>query len=172
MISTPLSSAPTSTPRVQWGAQEMEAIGRSKGGLTTKIHTAVDGLGKPLCFILTPGQASDCTQAGLLLAGFPTQYVIADKGYDCKAIVEAVARSGAKAVIPVSKIHATRTLPCTPSANGSSASSTGSSTTVRARLATADASATSSASSILLQACSGGMNVNRNEMGPHSSTPR
>jgi transposase len=49
---------------------------------------------------LTPGQASDCTQAELLLAGFPTHYVIADKGYDRKAIVAAVARSGAKAVIP------------------------------------------------------------------------
>jgi transposase len=60
----------------------------------------VDGLGNPLRFILTPGQASDYTQAEPLLAGFPAQYVIADKGYDSKIIVEAVERSGAKAVIP------------------------------------------------------------------------
>jgi transposase len=68
--------------------------------LTTTIHTAVDGLGNPLRFILTPGQASDYTQAEPLLAGFPAQHVIADKGYDSPKIVEAVGRSGAQAVIP------------------------------------------------------------------------
>lgn len=68
--------------------------------MTTKIHTAVDGLGNPLRFILTPGQASDYTQAELLLNGFPAQNVIADKGYDSKKIVEAVEQSGAQAVIP------------------------------------------------------------------------
>jgi len=82
------------------GAHETEALGRSKGGLTTNIHTAVDGLGNPLRFILTPGQASDYTQAEPLFAGFPAQYVIADKGYDSNAIVQAVERSGAQAVIP------------------------------------------------------------------------
>lgn len=49
---------------------------------------------------MTPGQASDYTQAEPLLAGFPAQYVIADKGYDSKTIVAAIERSGAKAVIP------------------------------------------------------------------------
>jgi transposase len=39
------------------------ALGRSRGGLTTKIHAVVDGLGRPLCFLLTPGQAADCRQA-------------------------------------------------------------------------------------------------------------
>lgn len=82
------------------GAQETEALGRSKGGLTTKIHTAVDGLGNPLRFILTPGQASDYTQAEPLLQGLPAQYGIADKGYDSRRIVEAIEQSGAQAVIP------------------------------------------------------------------------
>ena len=68
--------------------------------MTTKIHTAVDGLGNPLRFILTPGQASDYTQAEPLLAGFPAQNVLADKGYDSQKIVDAVEKSGAKAVIP------------------------------------------------------------------------
>jgi transposase len=36
-----------------------EAIGRSKGGLSTKIHALVDALGNPLGFVLTPGQAHD-----------------------------------------------------------------------------------------------------------------
>jgi len=66
--------------RAQKGAQETEALGRSKGDLTTKIHTAVDGLGNPLRFILTPGQASDYTQAARLLQDLPAQYVRADKG--------------------------------------------------------------------------------------------
>ena len=49
---------------------------------------------------MTPGQAADCTHAEPLLTGFPAQYVLADKGYDSKTIVEAVERSGAQAVIP------------------------------------------------------------------------
>ncbi|WP_407921316.1 transposase [Candidatus Nitrospira nitrosa] len=68
--------------------------------MTTKIHTAVDGLGNPLRFILSPGQAAACTQAESLLAGFPAQYVIADRGYDSHKIVEVVEDSGAMVVIP------------------------------------------------------------------------
>ena len=66
----------------------------------TKIHTAVDGLGNPLRVILTPGQASDYTQAEPLLQGLPAQHVIADKGYDSSTIVEAIEQSGTKVVIP------------------------------------------------------------------------
>jgi len=36
-----------------------EAIGRSKSGLSTKIHAVVDGLGKPIGFHLTQGQVHD-----------------------------------------------------------------------------------------------------------------
>ena len=35
------------------------AIGRSRGGLSTKIHQLVDGAGRPLVVLLTPGQAGD-----------------------------------------------------------------------------------------------------------------
>lgn len=44
------------------GAQIGEAIGRSRGGLSTKIHLAVDGPGRPLSILLTPGQAGDNPQ--------------------------------------------------------------------------------------------------------------
>ena len=37
------------------GEADQEAIGRSKGGLSTKIHAVVDALGNPLSFHLTPG---------------------------------------------------------------------------------------------------------------------
>ena len=46
---------------------ETEALGRSKGGFTTKIHAITDGLGNPLDFILTAGQASDIGQAESML---------------------------------------------------------------------------------------------------------
>jgi transposase len=39
-----------------------EALGRSRGGLTSKIHLAVDGCGLPMSVILTPGQAGDNPQ--------------------------------------------------------------------------------------------------------------
>lgn len=41
-----------------------EALGRSRGGLTTKIHAAVDALGRPLCFLPTPGQAAAAGRPG------------------------------------------------------------------------------------------------------------
>ena len=50
-----------------YGNQEEEGLGRSKGGFTTKIHAAVDALGNPLKFIITPGQRSDVTQAEELI---------------------------------------------------------------------------------------------------------
>jgi transposase len=52
------------------GAQKKDgdnqAIGRSRGGLTTKIHAVVDALDNPVALSLTPGQAADITQAHLL----------------------------------------------------------------------------------------------------------
>jgi len=43
-----------------------EAIGRSRGGLSTKIHATVDALGNPTSFLLTPGQARDLAEAAQL----------------------------------------------------------------------------------------------------------
>jgi transposase len=41
---------------------QTEALGRSRGGLTTKIHLGCDGRGRPLSVVLTPGQRHDSTQ--------------------------------------------------------------------------------------------------------------
>src|SRR5206468_1527415 len=57
-----------------------EALGRSRGGLTTEIHAAVDALGRPSCFPLTPGQAADCRQARPLLEGLSLERPIGDRG--------------------------------------------------------------------------------------------
>ena len=52
---------------------------------------------------LTPGQASDIGQAEALLADHAPEVVIADRGYDKKALVEAIEARGAAAVIPTQK---------------------------------------------------------------------
>ena len=46
------------------GGSEDQAIGRSRGGLSTKIHMAVSGLGCPVRFALTAGHRGDAPQAG------------------------------------------------------------------------------------------------------------
>jgi transposase len=56
--------------------------------------------------ILTPGQASDMSQAKALIAESPVEVVIADKGYDSKAVVAAIEAKGAEAVIPSLKNRA------------------------------------------------------------------
>ncbi|MFE6923785.1 transposase [Nocardia sp. NPDC057663] len=70
-----------------------EALGRSRGGLSTKIHLAVDGRGLPMQILLMPGQAGDNPQILPLLDGISVartgpgrprirpEMVIADKAY-------------------------------------------------------------------------------------------
>jgi transposase len=85
------------------GGQDEQALGRSRGGFGTKVHTAVNGLGLPVKLILTPGQAADVTQAKALIEGVPFDVVIGDKGYDSKEVVAAIERRGGEAVIPSRK---------------------------------------------------------------------
>jgi len=85
------------------GGQSGEALGRSRGGFSTKIHIIVDALGNPVEFILTEGQGADVTQAGPLIEGHDAEAFIADKAYDCDAVVAAAKRQGAEAVIPSKK---------------------------------------------------------------------
>jgi transposase len=66
-----------------------------------------DALGRPLRFILTPGQAHDLTQAHALLEGQTTRRVIADRGYDSNGFRSLVASLGAKAVVPAKSTRIT-----------------------------------------------------------------
>jgi transposase len=78
-----------------------EAIGLSRGGLSTKIHALVDALGNPLAFLLTTGQAHDLVGADALLPQMAADQLIADKAFDADARVrEPLARAGKSAVIP------------------------------------------------------------------------
>ena len=82
------------------GGQADQALGRSRGGFSSKIHVSVDGLGNPLQLILTPGQAGDSPQAAALLAETTAEGVIADRAYDTNAIRQQIAEMGADAIIP------------------------------------------------------------------------
>ena len=62
-------------------------MGRSRGGLTTKIHALVDANGLPILLKLTPGQAHDGRRAGDMLDGLGQgQILLADRGYDSDAL--------------------------------------------------------------------------------------
>lgn len=82
------------------GGQDSQALGRSRGGFSTKIHVAVDGLGNPLRFELSAGQQHDITCAEALIDGYSSEYVIADTSYDATAFVESITEGGAVPVIP------------------------------------------------------------------------
>jgi transposase len=82
------------------GTADAQALGRSRGGFSTKIHLLVDGLGNPLRLRLTAGQCHDTPPAPAWGEGLTFERVIADRGYAGQAFVELVVQGGAEAVIP------------------------------------------------------------------------
>jgi transposase len=93
-------------------AADGEALGRSRGGLSTKIHLAVDGRGRPLSVLLTGGQAGDNPLLFPLLDGIAVHaggpgrarkkpdMVIADKAYAHDPTRTALRRRGIRHTIP------------------------------------------------------------------------
>jgi hypothetical protein len=80
---------------------EDQAIGRSKGGLSTKIHLTVDALGNPLAFFLTGGQVHDLAGADVLLPQMKADTVLADKAFDADArVIEPLLAAGKTPIIP------------------------------------------------------------------------
>jgi transposase len=76
-------------------------MGRSRGGLTTKIHALTDARGLPLELVLTPGQAGDCPVAEQLLGWLqPDTIVLADKAYDADWLRRRIEDAGAAPNIP------------------------------------------------------------------------
>jgi transposase len=77
------------------------AIGRSRGGRTTKIHALSDDQGRPLAFQLTAGNTHDLDGARALLAIVPCPArLLADRAYDARSLRAWLAERGAEAVIP------------------------------------------------------------------------
>jgi transposase len=71
-------------------------MGRSRGGLTTKIHALVDANGNPIALKLTEGQAHDGRSAVELLENIGEgQILLADRAYDSDALRTDLAERGA-----------------------------------------------------------------------------
>jgi len=86
-------------------------IGRTKGGLNSKLHAVCDGAGRPVIFLLTEGQMSDHKGAALISPMLPdAETLIADKSYESDAFREALAGRGITPCIPP---RAKRRLPAT-----------------------------------------------------------
>lgn len=80
-------------------------MGRSRGGLTTKIHALVDANGLPVGLKLTEGQAHDGASAKDMLASIGAgQTLLADRAYDADQLRASLAARGAWANIrPLSR---------------------------------------------------------------------
>jgi len=77
-----------------------QAIGRSRGGLTTKIHALVDALGNPVELMLTPGQAHDLACAEPLINSADPEALIGDKAYDADPLIDTLNQRQITPVIP------------------------------------------------------------------------
>ena len=77
------------------------AIGRSRGGQTTKIHALTDDIGRPLAFIVTAGNTHDLAGAHSLIGMVqPPRRLLADRAYDANSLRQELAQRRIKAVIP------------------------------------------------------------------------
>ena len=87
-----------------------QALGRSRGGFTTKLHLSCDAYGRICALALTGGQAGDGPQApGLLRSHLRAgQAVLADRAYDAGYVRDQIVQAAAVAVIPGKK---NRTIP-------------------------------------------------------------
>ena len=79
-----------------------KAVGRTRGGLNTKIHAVVDGLGNPVKFLLSAGNDNDCVHAVELLENVELRgsNVLADRAYGARSIWEYISKHGMHYVIP------------------------------------------------------------------------
>src|SRR4051812_38080920 len=93
------------------GGTQAQAIGRSRGGLTTKIVALVDALGNLVRFVLLPGQRHDSVGVAPLLKDLDFAVLLADKAFDSDAIRADLDARGATAVIPP-KANRVTTIPC------------------------------------------------------------
>ena len=81
---------------------EDKAVGCTRGGLNTKLHAIVDGLGNPVKFLLSAGNDNDCVHAVELLENVELcgSNVLADRAYGAQSIREYISEHGANYMIP------------------------------------------------------------------------
>src|SRR5687768_11388590 len=90
------------------GGTQSQAIGRSKGGMTTKIVALTDALGNLVRFVLLPGQRFDTVGVPPLIEGVAFGALIGDTAFDSNALLAELDGRGAKVVIAQ---HPRRTKP-------------------------------------------------------------
>lgn len=67
------------------GGAQIQCIGRTRAGPTTKVQALTDTYGRVGAFLVTPGNVADISAAPTLLAAMPaSERLLADKGYDAK----------------------------------------------------------------------------------------
>ena len=93
------------------GGTQNQAIGRSRGGLTTKIVALVDALGALLRFVLLPGQRHDTVGVAPLIEGIEFGALLGDKAFDVDWLRAELDARGAVAVIPP-KANRKTIIPC------------------------------------------------------------
>jgi transposase len=99
MIDTSVSACTSMGPCIEGNKEQL--MGRSRGGLTSKIHAVVDTNGLPLQLGLTPGKTHDNRLCSVLLTGLhPGTMLPADRGYDADWIRVLASQQGAWANIP------------------------------------------------------------------------
>lgn len=77
-----------------------QAIGKSRGGNTTKVHMLCDAHGNPITFRLTGGHVHDAREANALIDLSSAETLIGDKGYDSEAIRDAARSKHMQPIIP------------------------------------------------------------------------
>ena len=82
---------------------EVEGVGTSRGGRSSKVHALVDLRGRPLKVIITPGNYHDIKPAPELVRGLSDTIIVADKGYDSKRFRSAISEMGSTSCIPVKR---------------------------------------------------------------------
>jgi transposase len=85
---------------VAQGGTQAQAIGRSRGGLTTKIVALADALGNLVRFVLLPGQRHDTVGVPPLIEGMAFGALLGDKAFDVDWLRADLDARGAAAVIP------------------------------------------------------------------------
>ena len=84
------------------GGAERNALGRSRGGFSSKINARTNAEGLPIGIVITPGQAHDVTAVPALMHAIDCdpEQMLGDKGYDSEPVRQDIEQRGGQAMIP------------------------------------------------------------------------
>lgn len=85
---------------VRTDRQRAEALGRSRGGFTTKLHALITETGQLVRYVLTGGEVNDITQAERLVRPREGSTLVGDRAYDSDGFIRHLEELGMRAVIP------------------------------------------------------------------------